>query len=200
MKHLFAYPTIKSAISLFVCLIFIIQLTSCGTIMYPERRGLTRDPAQMDVRVVVMDGVLLLFFVLPGVIAYAVDFSTGCIYLPPGQIMRNMDGLNPADRQVIRVAPEELNSDMLPGIVEQHTGVSIAARAGDMRIFRPDFAGNSTGDIDVRQELSLLNNGQAPNAPGTWYAGGQIRLIADADGRVTNVTLIVPLEARLTGE
>ena len=28
-----------------------------------------------------MDGIGLLFFILPGVIAYAVDFTTGCIYL-----------------------------------------------------------------------------------------------------------------------
>ncbi len=25
---------------------------------------------------------MLLFFLIPGIIAYAVDFSTGCIYLP----------------------------------------------------------------------------------------------------------------------
>ena len=32
----------------------------------------------------VADGVGLIFFILPGVIAYAIDFSTGCIYLSGG--------------------------------------------------------------------------------------------------------------------
>ena len=54
--------------------------TSCGTLLYPERRGQTSG--RIDPGVAVMDGVLLVFFIVPGVLAYAVDFSTGAIYLP----------------------------------------------------------------------------------------------------------------------
>lgn len=53
-------------------------LGSCGTILYPERRG--RVSGRIDPAVVVMDGMLCLLFILPGVIAFAVDFGSGAIY------------------------------------------------------------------------------------------------------------------------
>jgi len=53
-------------------------MTGCGAIFYPERSGNT---SQIDPKVAVADGVGLVFFIIPGVVAYAVDFSTGCIYL-----------------------------------------------------------------------------------------------------------------------
>src|SRR5689334_12007234 len=56
-------------------------LASCGTILYPERRGQTAG--RLDVGVVALDGIGLLLFLVPGVIAFAVDFATGTIYLPP---------------------------------------------------------------------------------------------------------------------
>ena len=63
---------------LYFVLVSVLFLSGCGTIIYPERRGNT---AQVDVAVVLLDAVGLLFFIIPGVIAYAVDLSTGCIYL-----------------------------------------------------------------------------------------------------------------------
>lgn len=52
--------------------------TACGTILYPERRG--QKGTRVDAGVAVLDGIGLLFFILPGVIAFAVDFGNGCIY------------------------------------------------------------------------------------------------------------------------
>lgn len=64
------------------CLIavLIFQLTGCGTLLYPERRG--QRAGRLDVGVVVLDAIGLFFFLIPGVIAFAVDFSNGSIYLP----------------------------------------------------------------------------------------------------------------------
>lgn len=56
----------------------LIALNSCGTLIYPERRG--RGGSHLDPQVVIMDGLLCLLFILPGVIAFVVDFSTGAIY------------------------------------------------------------------------------------------------------------------------
>lgn len=56
------------------------SLTGCGTILYPERRGQPGGP--IDWKVVALDGIFLLLFVIPGVVAFAVDFSSGAIYLP----------------------------------------------------------------------------------------------------------------------
>ncbi|MEM9233736.1 MAG: hypothetical protein AAGA69_05800 [Pseudomonadota bacterium] len=57
-----------------------VPLSGCGTLLYPERRGQTGG--KIDPGVAVLNGVGLLLFVIPGLIAFAVDFSTGAIYLP----------------------------------------------------------------------------------------------------------------------
>lgn len=53
----------------------------CGTILYPERRG--QAAGCLDWKVVALDAVGLVCFFVPGVIAFAVDFNNGTIYLPP---------------------------------------------------------------------------------------------------------------------
>ncbi len=59
------------------------QLTACGTILHPERKG--QKGGQIDPAIAIFDGIGLLFFFLPGIIAFAVDFSNGTIYLPGGR-------------------------------------------------------------------------------------------------------------------
>lgn len=58
------------------------QLAGCGTLIYPERRGQIKG--QIDPAVAGMDAIGILFFVIPGLIAFAIDFATGAIYLPGG--------------------------------------------------------------------------------------------------------------------
>jgi hypothetical protein len=59
------------------------QLAACGTILYPERRG--QISGQIDPAIAGMNAIGLLFFIIPGLIAFAIDFSTGAIYLPGGK-------------------------------------------------------------------------------------------------------------------
>ncbi|WP_296258909.1 MULTISPECIES: polyribonucleotide nucleotidyltransferase [unclassified Pseudomonas] len=61
------------------------QLTACGSIFYPDRRGQIQGSGRMDPAIVILDAVGLLFYIIPGVIAFAVDFATGAIYLPSGK-------------------------------------------------------------------------------------------------------------------
>ncbi|WP_447556331.1 hypothetical protein [Vreelandella sp. EE22] len=58
----------------------VVSLSGCGTLFHPERKG--QLSGDVDPVVAIANGVGLLFFILPGVIAYAVDFSNGTIYLP----------------------------------------------------------------------------------------------------------------------
>ncbi|MEA2117315.1 hypothetical protein [Halovibrio sp. HP20-50] len=58
----------------------VVSLSGCGTLFYPERKG--QLSGDIDPVVAIANGVGLLFFIVPGVIAYAVDFSNGTIYLP----------------------------------------------------------------------------------------------------------------------
>lgn len=60
----------------------LLNTAACGYLIYPERQGSRGD--RVDGTVVALDAIGLLFFILPGVIAFAVDFSTGCIYMPKG--------------------------------------------------------------------------------------------------------------------
>lgn len=57
--------------------------TGCGTILHPERKG--QPAGQIDWKIAALDGLGLLMFFVPGVIAFAVDFNNGAIYLPSGR-------------------------------------------------------------------------------------------------------------------
>jgi len=91
------------ALSLVVLAMLLIQQFGCGTIMYPERKG--QRGGSIDAGVAVLDGIGLLFFIIPGVIAFAVDFSTGAIYLPGG----HHSSLPKEAVKVVHVSPSELS-------------------------------------------------------------------------------------------
>lgn len=55
-----------------------LQLAGCGTLLYPERRG--TQGGRVDAGVAIMDGLWCLVFIVPGVVAFIVDFSDGAIY------------------------------------------------------------------------------------------------------------------------
>lgn len=57
------------------------SLTGCGTLLKNERVGQPHSN-QLDWRIAALNGLGLLLFFVPGVIAFAVDFWTGAIYLP----------------------------------------------------------------------------------------------------------------------
>src|SRR5436309_14758579 len=103
-----------------------IQTASCGTVLYPERRG--QPAGRIDPGVVALDAVGLLLFLVPGVIAFAVDFSNGTIYLPPERVL----SIQP-DRQhlqTVHVNPGELSPQRLEAIVLEQTGRPIRLEPG----------------------------------------------------------------------
>lgn len=58
-------------------------VSACGTILHPERKG--QSGGRIDPSIAILNGLGLLLFLIPGVIAFAVDFSNGTIYLPGTQ-------------------------------------------------------------------------------------------------------------------
>lgn len=72
---------INKAITL-ALLVTVMNLTACGYFLYPERRGQTTG--RLDAAVILLDAAGLLIGIIPGVVAFAVDISTGAIYLPKG--------------------------------------------------------------------------------------------------------------------
>lgn len=75
--------TLTKSIVMSLAMVMVLELTACGTVFYPERKG--AKGGSIDPIVAVADAVGLLFFFIPGVIAFAVDFSNGTIYLPHGK-------------------------------------------------------------------------------------------------------------------
>lgn len=102
---------------------------SCGTIMYPERRGL--PGGRIDPTVVIMDGILLLFFFVPGVIAFAVDFATGAIYLPPYGYSHAPPEQFSREKWVrVDVDPQQLDRAEIERVVSAHAGVPVQLEPG----------------------------------------------------------------------
>lgn len=117
----------------FVALL-LLATVSCGTLLYPERRG--QPPGRIDPAVVILDGIGLLFFFVPGVIAFAVDFGTGAIYLPQDCCAAAGEPADSASRDgftVIRVPPEKLTRRNIARVVREHTDKDVSLRPGAYR-------------------------------------------------------------------
>lgn len=91
------------------------QLAACGTLFYPDRRG--QIDGKIDPAVAVLNAVGLLFYVIPGLIAFAIDFTTGAIYLPDGKY-------SVAPEQLKNAVGEDgrIDNHKLKAIIERETG------------------------------------------------------------------------------
>lgn len=107
-------------------------LASCGTVLYPERRG--QPAGRLDVGVVALDGIGLLLFLVPGVIAFAVDFTTGAIYLPPEYPMHTP--AMGAELRKVQVDPVELTAERVAAIVHGQTGKAVSLQPGEYRAMK----------------------------------------------------------------
>jgi hypothetical protein len=105
------------------------SLASCGTLLYPERRG--QPAGRLDIGVVALDGIGLLLFLVPGVIAFAVDFATGAIYLPPG--CAALDPSSAKDLRQVRLDPRDLTPWRIEEAVRDQTGQAVSLRPGTYR-------------------------------------------------------------------
>jgi len=112
---------------IFAVLIF--QLAGCGTLMYPERRG--QRSGRIDIGVAVLDGIGLLFFLIPGVIAYAVDFSNGTIYLP-GTARGSLDF---KDLKQVKFDPKHYTEATIEKIIKEETGYAVKLNQDDVKIY-----------------------------------------------------------------
>ncbi|NUM35077.1 MAG: hypothetical protein HUU50_11065 [Candidatus Brocadiae bacterium] len=74
---------------LFLCFVILLVSNGCGTFWYPERKG--QSGGKLDSKVVLMDALLCLCFIIPGVVAFYIDIDNGCIYLPPGYSQDKQD-------------------------------------------------------------------------------------------------------------
>lgn len=105
-------------------------LTGCGMILHPERRN--QPPGGgLDWSVVALDTLGLVLFFLPGVIAFAVDFSTGAIYLPPPGYGGTATPKKGKQLVEVRVPPKELSQQRLEQVASRHAGCDVRLVAGE---------------------------------------------------------------------
>jgi len=111
----------------------LIGTTACGVILYPERKG--QVDGRIDPAVAVLDAVGLLFFIVPGVIAFAVDFATGAIYLPGSANNTTLD-LNEAE--LVKLKKGELDAATIERMIEEKTGEKVSLADPALRTRTPD--------------------------------------------------------------
>lgn len=118
---------LSKAIATGLCAGLILQTTACGTVLYPERKGQTGG--QLDPAVVALDAIGLLFFFVPGVIAFAVDFSNGTIYLPGGSAELT-------EEQMDRVAREDgtVDQEALEQVLENELDTPVDLKTSELRV------------------------------------------------------------------
>jgi hypothetical protein len=80
------------------------NLVGCGTVLHPERKG--QISGRLDPGIIVLNGIGLFLFFVPGVIAFAIDFTNGTIYLP--------------GRRAAYLSPNELETITTNGSVNVH--------------------------------------------------------------------------------
>jgi len=130
----------------FIVLALIISLSGCGTLLYPERMG-QRHSNEVDIKVAVLDGIGLLFFIVPGVIAFAVDYHQGTIYLPP------RFGENESDKKIKIVTTEkQIDHSYLESMIEQEYNLSLDLNADSIVTKQ----GHSLDEVQLLSRKSAL--------------------------------------------
>ena len=128
MKGFSMWLSNKFVRALFVGIVSV-QLISCGTLIYPERRG--QRTGHLDVGVVLMDTIGLFFFIIPGVVAFAVDFSTGAIYLPDEKNTTKCTSIS-NNLRVVKFRRGHLTPQKLEALLRKEIGRDV--HLGDTRL------------------------------------------------------------------
>lgn len=117
-------------------------IAGCGTILHPGRQG-QRAHSRLDVSIVILDGIGLFFFIIPGVIAYAVDFSNHTIYLPAG---RHRSSLDNGHKYVSIHIDGKMDEAAIEKAIRVATGKTVDMQQQDVKVVQM----KSLADLDSR--------------------------------------------------
>lgn len=139
--------------------------TGCGTILYPERRG--QKGTRIDPGVAVLDGIGLLFFIIPGVIAFAVDFGNGCIYYSSSG-----KGIFSSQRELKRIPfDRRRGAKDVERLIRENTGVSVKLNEPGIQVFELNSVDDLPGRFAAAGTFALLSpRGRTPTS-GDWARG-----------------------------
>jgi len=122
----------EPAVKVLIIAVLSFQLSGCGTILYPERRG--QKSGRLDVGIVLFDALGLFVGLIPGVIAFAVDFSTGAIYLPA----KEAKGLTKDNLRIVKFDPKSATPGTVEKLISKETGKDFHFNDEDLKIVRTE--------------------------------------------------------------
>lgn len=122
-----------NAVVALALLVLLAQTVSCGFILYPERRG--RTSGYIDPGVAILDAILFIPGILPGVVAFAVDFTTGCIYTSERRFSTEALGED-QDSRLLDQAILQLDIPALERVLSEKAGKTIVLDPGRIRVLR----------------------------------------------------------------
>lgn len=128
----------KSILSLCMAT-YIFNAAGCGVLLYPERQG--QEGGKIDPVVAILDGVGLLLYLVPGLVAFAVDFHQGTIYLPDGEI--SAAGGEGSEARTVKV-DGPMTKENIEAALQEATGLKV------------DLSDKNVQAIDVTHERSEL--------------------------------------------
>jgi hypothetical protein len=121
---------IRKTTAALLVLSLVSQLGACGTLLYPERKG--QVSGRLDIAVIALDAIGLLFYFVPGVVAFAVDFVTGAIYLPGGRTVQL------SDDEVARLKNNgKVDEEQLKILLDQKTGTHLQGLPLQFQVSHP---------------------------------------------------------------
>jgi hypothetical protein len=111
-----------------------VQVAGCGYFMHPERRG--QSKGKVDAGIAVLDGIGLLFFLIPGIVAFAVDFSHNTIYLPADK--SSLNGPEKDELISLKIPRDQFTEKEIERIVSQHYGFEVDMDSPDVEVYEAD--------------------------------------------------------------
>lgn len=150
--------SLRKSLNVLISITLIFQLVGCGTILHPERKG--QRSGRIDVGIALLDGLGLLFFFIPGIIAYAVDFSNGTIYLPGGPL----SSFEIENIKEVKFDSKKSSMKSIERIIKNETGYDVKLYKSKMQIVKlrssEDMLAHFAQVLPVRQDarIVLLNN------------------------------------------
>ena len=129
---------------------------SCGVLLYPERVNQPHSD-RLDPAIVLLDAAGLLIILVPGIVAFAVDFGTGTIWLPedPGST-----GTDDGAMRMIQVPVEELTEERIETAVKEHTGITIDLSSDTVQFVELEGPDALPG---AKQQVIALNRSLRPD-------------------------------------
>lgn len=89
-------------ISVLVVLAGFLSLQACGTILKRNQVGKAHS-GRLDLGIVALDTVGLVLFIVPGVVAFTMDYLNGTLYLPAGDTAK-LENSSPENIQKVLAA------------------------------------------------------------------------------------------------